>query len=95
MSYEVEWSRVATKELLSIEKKQRLMILKWVDDNLASCENPKAIPGSKALKGMKDGWRYRVGSYRILATISEGKLLIEIVRVGHRQGVYKNLSKEL
>ena len=95
MSYEVEWSRIATKELLSIEKKQRLMILKWVDDNLTSCENPKAIPGSKALKGTKNGWRYRVGSYRILATINEGNLLIEIVRVGHRQGVYKNLPKEI
>ena len=95
MSYEVEWSRAATKELLSIEKKQRLMILKWVDDNLTSCENPKAIPGSKALKGTKNGWRYRVGSYRILATINEGKLLSEVVRVGHRQGVYKNLPKEI
>lgn len=95
MSYEVEWSRSTAKELLSIEKKQRLMILKWVDDNLTSCENPKAIPGSKALKGTKNGWRYRVGSYRILATINEGKLLIEVVRVGHRQGVYKNLPKEL
>ncbi|KUH58801.1 plasmid stabilization protein [Tractidigestivibacter scatoligenes] len=95
MSYEVEWSRIAIKELLSIEIKQRLMILKWVDDNLTSRENPKAIPGSKALKGTKNGWRYRVGSYRILATINEGKLLIEVVRVGHRQGVYKNLPKEI
>lgn len=96
MSYEVEWSRAATKELLSIEKKQRLMILKWVEENLANSEeNPKSIPGSKALKGTKNGWRYRVGSYRILATINEGKLLIEVVRVGHRQGVYKNLPKEI
>lgn len=93
MSYEVEWSRPATKELLSIEKKQRLMILKWVEENLAGCENPKSIPGSKALRGTGTGWRYRVGSYRILATIDEGKLIIEVVRVGHRQGVYKNLPK--
>ncbi len=95
MSFRVEWTRVATKELLSIEKKQRLMILKWVQDNLEGCENPKAIPGSKALQGTKAGWRYRVGSYRILATISEGELLIEVVRVGHRQGVYKKLPKTL
>ena len=95
MSYEVEWSRAATKELLSIEKKQRLMILKWVEDNLTSCENPKEFPRSKALKGTKNGSRSRVGSYRSLATINEGKLLIEVVRVGHRQGVYKNLPKEI
>ena len=93
MSYDVEWSRNATKELLSVEKKQRLMILKWVGENLVGCENPKTVPGSKALRGTRNGWRYRVGSYRILTTISEGKLLIEVVRVGHRQGVYKNLPR--
>lgn len=93
MSYEVEWSRAATKELLSIEKKQRSMIFKWVEDNLASCENPKSIPGSKALRGTKNGWRYRVGSYRILATIGEGKLVIEVARAGYRQGVYEKLPK--
>ena len=88
MSYQVEWTRAATKELLSIEKKQRLMIIK-------GCDNPKAIQGSKALQGTKAGWRYRVGSYRILASIREKVLTIEVVRVGHRQGVYKRLPKEL
>lgn len=95
MSYDVEWSRNATKELLSVEKKQRLMILKWVEENLVGCENPKSIPGSRALRGTKAGWRYRVGSYRILTTIDEGKLIVDVVRVGHRQGVYKNLPKDM
>ena len=95
MSYQVEWTRAATKELLSIEKKQRLMIIKWVQDNLEGCDNPKAIQGSKALQGTKAGWRYRVGSYRILASIREKVLTIEVVRVGHRQGVYKRLPKDL
>lgn len=95
MSYRVEWSRAATKELLAIEKKQRLMILKWVQDNLEACENPKAIPGSKALQGTKEGWRYRVGSFRILASIHEGCLVVEVVRAGHRQGVYKSLPRDL
>ena len=45
MSFRVEWYRSATKDLLSIEKKQRLMIVKWVQENLEGCENPKAILG--------------------------------------------------
>ena len=51
MSFRVEWSRSATKDLLSIEKKQRLMIVKWVQENLEGCENPKAILGSKPPAG--------------------------------------------
>lgn len=95
MSYRVSWSRAATKELLAVEKRQRLMILKWVRDNLEGCENPKAILGSKALQGTKHGWRYRIGNYRILASILEDELVIDVVRVGHRQGVYKRMPKDL
>lgn len=93
MSFNVVWTKRAAKELLSVPKKQRLMIAKWVQDNLQGCVNPKAIPGSKAIQGSQHGWRYRVGSYRILVRIEEDDLVIEVVRVGHRQGVYQNLPK--
>ena len=33
-------------------------------------------------------WRYRVGLYRILAEIQDDKLVILVVRVGHRSKVY-------
>ena len=39
------------------------------------------------------GWRWRVGVYRILARIEDGKAVIEVVRVGHRQSVYKNMPR--
>lgn len=93
MSYNVIWTKRATKELLSIPKKQRLMIAKWVQNNLQGCSNPKAIPDSNPIQGSQQGWRYRVGSYRILARIEEDDLIIEVVRVGHRQGVYHNLPE--
>ncbi|WP_172135912.1 type II toxin-antitoxin system RelE/ParE family toxin [Adlercreutzia sp. ZJ473] len=93
MSYRVVWTKRASKELLAIPKKQRLMIATWVQDNLEGCANPKAIPNSKAIQGSVQGWRYRVGSYRVLARIEEDELIIEVVRVGHRQGVYGNLPK--
>lgn len=41
------------------------MVLKWVEDSLTGCANPKAIPGCKQLLGAARGWRCRVGSYRI------------------------------
>lgn len=93
MSYRVIWSKRATKELLAIPKKQRLMIAEWVQRNLDGAENPKSIPGAKALQGTAAGWRYRVGSYRVLVSILDDELIVEVVRVGHRQGVYSKLPK--
>jgi len=34
-------------------------------------------------------WRYRVGSYRIVARLKDKELVILVVRVGHRREVYR------
>jgi len=91
MRYRLVFTNKAEKQLEAIPIKQRRMILAWMAENLDGCENPKAVIGGKQIQGTHNGWRYRVGSYRILARIEKDELLIEVVRVGHRQGVYGNL----
>ena len=50
----------------------------------------KAVKGKKALTGNLAGvWRYRVGDYRILCDINDGRLVILVVDVAHRREVYK------
>lgn len=93
MSFSVEWSKAAAKQLLKIPKKQRLIILSWVQEHLDGCEDPRLAPNGKQLQGTDSGWRWRVGVYRLLGRIEDGKAVIEVVRVGHRQGVYKNMPR--
>lgn len=69
------------------------MIANWIQDNLEGCRDPKAVAGAKRLRGTASGWRWRVGSYRILGSIRKGELVIEVVRVSHRQGAYGNFSR--
>lgn len=69
------------------------MLLSWVEKNLDDCIDPRAIHGGKPIQGSDNGWRWRVGSYRILGQILDDEIVINIVRAGHRQGVYGNLSK--
>lgn len=38
MSFSVEWSKAAAKQLLKIPKKQRLIILSWIQDYLDEFE---------------------------------------------------------
>ncbi len=45
-------------------------------------------PGAKALQG-REGFRVRVGDYRILYTVKDDVLLIVVVTVGHRRDVYR------
>lgn len=91
MPYRVAWSNNSLKDLKKIDPKANRLIRVWVKNNLDGCENPRAIAGSKSLQGTRNGWRYRIGSYRILVEIHDETLLIKVVRAGHRQGVYKKV----
>ncbi len=51
-------------------------------------ENPRP-PGCKKLKGYKDQWRVRVGDYRVVYTVDDQKLLVEVTRIRHRSEVYE------
>jgi mRNA interferase RelE/StbE len=56
---------------------------------LATLEDPRST--GKALTGPQLGeyWRYRVGDYRILCDIQDGRLLILVIEVGRRREVYR------
>lgn len=87
--YEVVYSKLAGKNLNKIDKSHRILIKKWIQNNLVGCSNPYF--SGKPLKGTKKGlWRYRVGNYRIIANIIDTEIIIEIVDVGHRQSIYKD-----
>jgi len=43
----------------------------------------------RALAGSGDLWRIRVGDYRVVYTINDDRLVVTVVRVGHRREVYR------
>ena len=53
----------------------------------ALADNPRPH-GVKKLKGYRDYWRIRVGDYRIIYTIQDDRLLVVVIRIGHRREVY-------
>ena len=91
MTYSVDWTNQGLKGLSKLEKTTQTLLLKWIYINLDNSQNPRALPNAKKLVQVKDGWRWRVGSYRILGRIIDDKVIIELFRVGHRQNVYRNL----
>ena len=64
-------------------------ILAFLHGRIAPLDDPRSI--GEALKGSKlgDFWKYRVGDYRVIASIEDGALRILVVRIGNRKEVYK------
>lgn len=55
---------------------------------LALRTNPRP-PGVRKLAGALEGWRIRVGDYRIVYQIDDSTQTVTIVRVKHRREVYR------
>ena len=84
VNFSVQIKRSAAKELADVPQPARNRLVHAID-NLR--ERP--LSGT-ALKGEWLGLRrLRVGSYRIVYELLERQLLVLVVRVGHRRGVYR------
>jgi len=92
MSYTVRIKKRAEKEIAKLDRKTQSLIMHWMTENLEGCENPRVVGNAKKLESVADGWRWRIGVYRILGVIHDNEVLIEIFRVGHRREVYKHLE---
>jgi mRNA interferase RelE/StbE len=83
--YKVFIKPSAVKEIESIARKQdRQRIVRRIQQ-LADNSRP---PGSKKLSG-HDRYRTRQGLYRIVYSIEDEKLIVYVVKVGHRKDVYR------
>jgi len=51
-------------------------------------DNPRP-PGCTKLTGEDHAYRVRVGVYRIVYEVLEDRLVVHVVRVGHRRDVYR------
>lgn len=50
-------------------------------------ENPRPN-GFKKLKG-RDGYRIRVGEYRIIYDVFDSSLVVDVIDLGHRKDIYE------
>lgn len=89
MVWKVEFDDRAMKELLAFDKPVAKRITKFLRERVATLDDPRSI--GEQLKGSElgDFWKYRVGAYRIVASIEDQTVCILVLRVGHRKEVYK------
>ena len=89
MSYHVQLTDTAKKQLKKMDRQTASMLLGWMRKNLEGCENPRRH--GKGLSANRSGqWRYRVGNYRLIAEIEDDRIVILILSIGHRSDVYKS-----
>lgn len=87
MTYTVETTARFDREFRKLDRYTQRMLKGWIDKNLINTDNPRLH--GKGLTANRSGqWRYRIGDYRLICQIDDGKLVILALSVGHRSEIY-------
>ncbi len=84
MTFEVQIERRAQKQLAKVDEPMRSRLV----EALRGLRHDPRPAGAKKLSG-REGWRIRVGEFRILYEIYDTKLVVLVVHLGHRREVYR------
>jgi mRNA interferase RelE/StbE len=83
-SYRVLIKRSAGKEIRNLPTRDRRRVVSAIQ-GLAADPRP---PGSQRLSG-REAYRVRLGRYRVVYTIEDAHLVVEVIRVAHRREAYR------
>lgn len=86
--YEITFKRSVTKDLLDIPQQDVIRILRKIERLTA---DPRAEGSIKIAGKESELYRIRQGSYRIVYEIFDKRLVVSIIKVGHRSDVYHAL----
>ncbi|MCX7244688.1 MAG: type II toxin-antitoxin system RelE/ParE family toxin [Burkholderiales bacterium] len=89
MVWQIEFDLAAKRELGKLDPQIAKRILKFLKTRVATQADPRKI--RDALKGSTLGefWKYRVGDFRIIASIQDKTICILVLRIGNRKEIYK------
>ena len=92
MAWQIEFDPSAVKELAKLDKLDQPVarrIVQFLRERIAPLTDPRSL--GEALRGDELGsfWKYRLGDYRVVAEIIDRRVVIIVVRIGHRREVYR------
>jgi len=83
--YSVEITRTAERQLKKLSQDERQRVARTVAMR-AIDPRPR---GSRKLAGYDDVFRVRMGQYRVIYSIDDGRLTVLVLKLGHRKDVYR------
>jgi mRNA interferase RelE/StbE len=84
MSYTVFILRRAQKELAQLPRE----VYVHIRDAIRDLEQEPRPHASAKLTG-REGWRIRVGDYRVIYEIDDQQRVVTVLHIGHRRDVYR------
>lgn len=88
MAWTVSFSKTAEKQFNKLDRQLQLAIRNYLRERIAPAADPRQF-GKALTAELKGLWRYRVSDYRIICEIQDQRLVVLVVKIGHRGDVYR------
>lgn len=89
MAWKIELQHDAQRDIDKLDALVAKRILRFLHQRISVLDNPRSIGQALAGSTLGNYWRYRVGDYRIVCDIQDKKVVVLVLRVGHRREVYR------
>ncbi len=83
--YRIEVSATAERQIRKLSERDQHRVINVIRQ-LGVEPRPR---GCRKLQTYDDIYRVRTGVFRILYSVEDGRLLILVLKVGHRKGIYR------
>ena len=89
MAWIINYTESALRQLKKLDKSIALRVLDYMDERVATTDDPRTL--GKSLVGPKLGayWRYRVGDIRVICNIQDGEMCVLVIEIGNRREIYR------
>jgi mRNA interferase RelE/StbE len=86
--WQIEFDSEAESDLRNIDREIQRRILRYLRERIATAKDPRrfGVPLRRELAGL---WKYRLGDYRIICRIEDKKVIVYVIRIGHRKDIYQ------
>ncbi|WP_313545017.1 type II toxin-antitoxin system RelE family toxin [Leifsonia aquatica] len=85
MTYRIDIAPAALREIKKLEPQAKRRVQATIE---LLAETPRP-PAAKPLIASGGAWRVRVGDYRVIYDIHDDRLVILVLRAGHRREIYR------
>lgn len=85
MAYTIEIKQNAKKELARLPSS---IAEKIIEQIRLLADNPRPN-GCKKLVGAEHTYRIRINDYRVVYSLFDQRLVIEVIKIGHRKNIYR------
>jgi mRNA interferase RelE/StbE len=90
LAWQIEFDPEALKELKKLDRPVLQRIVGFLGTRIANSKHPREIGERLSGDALGTYWKYRLGDWRIVCEIIEQRVIVRVLRIGHRSAVHKS-----